>query len=533
MRRRPALAVVLVALAACGRCTRDPAAAPERHVPPARLAVVIPDLAEALGDARQVLETASRFPAAAWLPEWTAGVRGQLGFDPLTVDGLESAGVDPDGGAAYAETDAGPMLVVPIDDHEVFDATMTRLARDRMGAAHRLETQRGLAKVVALARGPGKPAEVAYATIGRIAILASGPAAPETVATAAALEEKDTLASAPAWKAANAALGRGHVVVAFRGPRSAPEGNLAALWRDGAAVGLSGKADRVHGRAVLLLGEEREAAWREIAGAPARATGEDLAHLPRDAFVATRFGGEPAPVARRALWTFPEIAGALERAGVDPERDLLPAFAPGAAVGISLAPTFDVTAVSRRGRDTAVEDPFRLFHVSAFARTRSPGQARAAVEALAKAAVGAGFTVTAAGSPAQSWSFRMGEAQVDVALAEDRLLVTGGPGRMEELERLVEAGGGWAGPTSGSRGLAAGGAGALVLDFANLVRSSRALPSSAYGTGPDAFVMRSIAERILDPASRLEAASMRFDLGEGAVRADFAIEARAGAEPRP
>jgi hypothetical protein len=537
--RRPALAVVLVlALAACGRCTPDLAAAPERHVPAARLAVVVPELSEALRETRQVLATAAVFPALAWLPGWTTSVRGQLGFDPLADEGLESAGIDPGGGAAYAETGDGALLVLPIKDGAAFDAAVSRLARDRMGAAHRLESQRGPARVVALTPGPGRPAELAYATIGRVAILARGPASPEAVAAAAALDPKDTLESTPAWTAARAALGRGHAVVAFRGPADASRAagtagtGIAALWRDGAALGLSGEADRLSGRAVLLLGEDREQAWREIAGSPPRAAGEDLAHLPEDALVAARFGGSPAPVARRVLWAFPELARALAQAGVDAERDLFPAFSPGAALAISLAPTFDVTAVSRRARGSAVEDPFRLIHVSAFARTTSPERARVAVEALGAAARSAGFDVSADGEPAQSWSFSTGGAQVDVALAEDRLLVAGGPGRLEELRRLVDSGGGWSGPTSASRGLASGGAGALALDFGNLVRSSRSLPSSAYGTGPDAFVMRSIAERVLDPASRLEVATMRVDLGEGAVRADFVVEAREGAEPR-
>ncbi|HET7755104.1 MAG TPA: hypothetical protein VFK85_14445, partial [Anaeromyxobacteraceae bacterium] len=154
-------------------------------------------------------------------------------------------------------------------------------------------------------------------------------------------------------------------------------------------------------------------------------------------------------------------------------------------------------------------------------------------EALAKAARANGFTVTPAGEPARSWSFERDSARVDVALAEDRILVAGGPRRLEELQRLVRDGDGWTGPTSSSRGLATGGAAALIVDFGSLVRSSRSLPSSAYGTGPDAFVMRSIADRILDPASRLEVASARVDLGDGAVRADFVLEAREDAEPRP
>jgi hypothetical protein len=534
MRRPPAFAVVLLlAFVGCGRCTRDPAAAPERHVPPSSAAVVIPELADAVRDANAVLATAAKFPAAARLSEWTAGVRAQLGFDALTEKGLESAGIDARGGAAYAETGSGALLVLPIGDERAFDATVTRLARDRMGAGHRVESRRGSAKVVALSRAPGGAAEIAYAQVGHVAILARGPSATDAVAAAATLAPEATLAETPSWKEARDALGRGHVVVAFRGPATAPRGVLAALARDGAAIGISGNADRIQGRAALLLSEERERAWREFAAEPARAASEDFERLPRDSFLAARFGGDPVPAFRRALWTFPELARALGAAGIDAERDLFPALAPGIAAGLALAPTFDATAVSRRGRGAAAEDPFRLFHLSAFARTRSPEQARTAIEALAKAARDAGATVTATGEPASSWSVAKDGAQLDVALAPDRILVAGGPRRLDELEHLRASGGGWSAPTSGARGLATGGAGALVLDFGSLVRSARALPSSAYGTGPDAFVMRSIAERILDPASRLEVATVRVDLGERAVRADFVLEAREGGEPRP
>jgi hypothetical protein len=403
-----------------------------------------------------------------------------------------------------------------------------------MGATQRAESQRGGARIVALASAPGGPVEIAYATVGRIAVLARGPAAADAVTGAALLEPEATLAEVPAFKAARSALGRGHVVLAYLAPRSAPrDGVVPALWRDGAALGLSGRSDRVHGRAVLLLGEGREEAWREIAGAPARAAGEDFAYLPKEAFLIGRFAGDPVPVARRALWAFPAAAQALAATGVDPERDLFPALAPGAALGVALAPTFDVTAVSRRDRDVALADPFRLFHVAGFTRTRSANEARAALDALGKTARAAGWDVAATGAPPAAWTFRRGDATLDVALVEDRLLVAGGPRRIDELARLVDGKGGWSAPTAGSRGLATGGAAAAVLDFGNLVRSARALPASAYGTGPDAFVMRSIAERILDPASRLEVASVRVDLGDGAVRADFVLEARSGAEPRP
>ena len=61
----------------------------------------------------------------------------------------------------------------------------------------------------------------------------------------------------------------------------------------------------------------------------------------------------------------------------------------------------------------------------------------------------------------------------------------------------------------------------------------RAMPDEAYGTGPSGFVMRSLVERFVDPASRLAAVSLRADLAEGALLLTLELEARPRVEAGP
>jgi hypothetical protein len=65
--------------------------------------------------------------------------------------------------------------------------------------------------------------------------------------------------------------------------------------------------------------------------------------------------------------------------------------------------------------------------------------------------------------------------------------------------------------------LASGGLGAVVFDTRNAAASVRALPPEAFGTGPTGFVMRSLVERFVEPAERIEAASLRATVEPGAL----------------
>jgi hypothetical protein len=524
--RARGVAVALVAASACAQCSREPPASPERLVPAAApWVLVVPKLRDAQGAAAPLLRTVLSFPAAANLAESAAAVRGQLGFDPLDPRALADAGVDPDRGAALAGSAGGaPLLVLPAADEAKLDAFLARTARERLGAADRERAGKDGARVDVFRRGAGSPPALAVAWASGAALVAPGAEGPRAVAAAAALAEGAALRASKSYGEARAALGDGAVAILFAPPASPA---LAAwpLARDGAAVGALASATRLELRLALLVPGARGEAWRAALPGAAGAAGADaLGRLPADAFFAAHSGADPTVVARRLAWALPEGARAsLARAGLDLERDLADVFAPGAALGVALAPTFEVAAVSRRGIEAAERDPFRLVHLAAVLEVKDAARAQALLAKLARAAPALGLEADARGA-ASTFRAARGAAELSLALDGKRLLVAGGAGRLDAL--LGRGSAGYAAPTPGARAALEGGAVATVLDFGRLVRSFRALPPQAYGTGPDAFVMRSLAERVVDPASRLAAASLRLDVTEGAVRADLVVEAR-------
>jgi hypothetical protein len=110
-----------------------------------------------------------------------------------------------------------------------------------------------------------------------------------------------------------------------------------------------------------------------------------------------------------------------------------------------------------------------------------------------------------------------------------RLALAGGrPGRLEAL--LARAGGegkGWEPPVAEAKAALSGGLGGLVLDVPRFTASVRALPPASFGTGPTGFVVRSVVDRFVEPASRLAAVSLRAELAEGALGLTLDVDARA------
>jgi hypothetical protein len=266
-----------------------------------------------------------------------------------------------------------------------------------------------------------------------------------------------------------------------------------------------------------------------------------------------RFGGDPSALGRLLAGLPGAPASALARARLDLHRGVLALLAPGISVSLSLAPTFDVARFSR----ARTGNPFDLVHLTAAAEVKDPVVFARAHDRLAGSAPGLGVRpCKVRGLP--GWRIAVGDGEVVLALQGKRLLVASGPGRLESLlfpadrgtspratdraqrgtsPRAGEASAGgarYAGPGGTAPTVLRGGGMGGVIDFRQLVGSFRALPPSAYGSGPDAFVMRSLAERVVEPASRLEAASLRLDVVEAAVRIEAVVEAREapqGAQP--
>jgi hypothetical protein len=520
------LAALALFAAGCGRCARPPAASPERWLPgDARGAVVLPQLGEAALQLGALLRTALTIPAAGGLSEPWAAVKIQLGFDPLDPEGLAGAGLDTDRPAAAAMAGGTLLLALPLADPAKLDVLLARLARERLGASVRREESRGRARVVEYRRAAEGPAALSWAALEGVALVSPGPGGPEAIAAAAARPEEASLLRSAPFAAARAALGGGLSAVAF-----APGASLAADLppaRDGAALGLRAGASGLVLRAALLLAPERAEVWREVAGggAAAAAGQEELARLPAGLFAAGRFGGDPTALARRITYLLsPAQSARLARAKLDPVRDLAAHLAPGGAAGLWLAPTFDMAAVSG-GVAAAARDPFRLVHLAGIQRVRDARLLRAGLERLARAGPALGLRIASQALPggARAWSARLGGGQVAWALDGDRLLFAGGSGR---LEALRAGGEGWKPPTAAARTALSSGGAAAVLDLGALVRDFGALRPEAFGTGPDGFVLRALADRFLEPASHLVAASLRLEVLPAAARIDLEIEAR-------
>lgn len=517
-----AMAASALLAGGCARCGRAPAVPAERWLPgDASAALLVPRLGDAVAEWGGLLRTALSIPAASGLAEPYAALKQQLGFDPLDPAGLAAAGLDPDrGGGASLSREASALLALPVADPARLDALLTRLARDRLGAGVRTEAGTGSAAVVVYRRAEGAPPALSYAVVERMALVSPGPRGLEVVAAAAARGMPLSLAGNAAFRTARTAIGDGLTALAFA-PAGSPLLADLAPCRDGAALGIRGGATGLELRLYLALPPERAEVWQEVAGgAPPAGDGAPLAPLPADAFAAARFDGDPAALGRRISYLLPPRLGAwLRQSGLDLRRDLFDLLAPGAWLALSVAPTFRMDQVAR-GADPSA-DPFRLVHLGAAARVRDPGRLRAALDRASRAA--------SPGRPARprpdgipTWSVPLGGGALDLGLRGDQLLVGGGPGRLEAL--LVPPGPGFAAPTPASRAALERGVGAAV-SFGALVRSIRALPPEAFGTGPDGFVMRALADRFLDPAARLSAASGRLEVLPGAARLLLTVEA--------
>src|SRR5512137_192180 len=331
---RRALAVALCSfllLGGCGRKREYPP--PDRYVPAdAPLAVLVPGMGTAARQAGALYRTIAQAPQAVQLTEAYAALKAQLGFDPLDPRGMEQAGVDPAGAAAAAlGTASPPVLVLPLLDLAKLDATLARLARDRMGATLRVTVQLRGVEVVTFRREGKAPAALGYAAIGPHVLLASGPDAPEAVTAAATLPEDRSLWKSPAAARARAALGQGWLVTLI-----VPAGSTAAadlrLARDGAALGIRAESARLGLRLAILLSPEREAWWKAFRGEGA-GDGGAVAMLRPEAALVLQFSGDPAEAARRLEpWFPPQVTKALAAQRLDPVGGLSPAFGPGGAL---------------------------------------------------------------------------------------------------------------------------------------------------------------------------------------------------------
>jgi len=543
-RARVSVAVTLLASLLASSCSRhgsrEPRPPPERFLgSDAPLALIIQSLRQAAASARSLLGTAAAIPATSGLSEWMTGLSGQLGFDLLDPAGLTSAGLDPDGSAAVCLGCSPPLLVLPVSDAGRLDATLRRLARDRLDAQRRDVARSSGRELVTFSHAAGGPASVAYLIQDGLALLAAGPASPEVVKAAAALPLERSLAASAAWTSARSAVGDGSSAIVLVPPGTSQPSRLAgvpglALLRDGAAIGLQAAGDRVRVRAALLLTSTGRAAyWRALIPSPAdpaiaaQAGRDALARLSPRSSLAIRWGGDLSALGARLVPYLPAwMTSRLTAAALDPAKDVFSIFAPGAAMAISPAPTFTVADLN--ASRTAPEELrlLRALSLRLEAQVRDTGRARALFERLVKAGPELGATVRSwpvaeGGDGATAWSASFPGGALVWTLSGDRLSAWSAA-----EARTAAPKGGYVPPTDSARAAIEGGVAGAVLDLGALSSAVQALPSEAFGAGPDRFVVRSLVDRYLDPAARMKAASLRFDLAGDAAVFELVLELR-------
>jgi hypothetical protein len=527
--------VALGALAACARCGGAAGPPPERFVPgDVAAAVIVPELRSAARSLGELYSIANDFPGTSDLPGLRASLSAQVGFDPLDLSALRDAGIDPRGGMALAwpppATDrAGgrpaPLVVLPVSNRAAAEAFVRRVATERLGAVERSSEVVGPAQVTVYRERPGGPAALSVAEGDGTFVLSTGPRGPDAVARAVALLPAASLAGSEPWQAARRAAGSDAAIIGYLPPGSP---TLAAFWpaRDGVALALFAEARKLHGRLAVLLGD-REPGFAALAGeAEAGGGGGRLAaRLDPSAALVGRWDGTPAAMGTKLVPMIPAPERArLRAAGVD-LNDLFEALGSGAAASVSLAPRIELSTMDA---GNLRRDPLRLVQFELVARLRDPSRIAALSERVARL-----FGQRAKGPP---WSVPTASGAVAWAIDGDRLVAAGGaPGRLAALRaRLGEATGGYRAPTDDARrALAAGGLGAMVLDTRNAAASVRALPPEAFGSGPTGFVMRSLVGRFVEPAERIDAATLRAALAPGALVLSLDVEPGAPEDRSP
>jgi hypothetical protein len=430
--------------------------------------------------------------------------------------------------------------VLPVKDAPKLERLLARLARERLGAETRTAEPHGATATVVFRSAPGAPAALAYAVVDRTALVAPGPNGPAAVAAAATLAPAQALPAAPGFLAAQAAIGSGSAALAFV-PASSPL--LAGRWaiRDGLALGVTAGAGRLRALVAVLLGD-RAPSFQALAASGGRG-GEAALRLMPDAAAVLTFDGDPAALGRKLVPLFPASDRArLAARGVDLQRDLFEALAPGAAVALSLSPRLELGDLDEA---TVRADPLRVVELEAVLPLKpgAPAAAERLAAALAPPAPPRASRPHRSPPPAAARGPRANDGRITTPSGEiawrleadrGRLLLAGGaPGRLEALEaRLSGGGAAFAPPTAQAREALSGPMGGGVLDVQRLVASVRALPDDAFGTGPSGFVMRSVVDRFLDPAARLAAVSGSAQLTADALVVTVDVEAREGGDGR-
>lgn len=502
----PALAALSVS---CSKCGDKPGVAPTAANPAqvlprdCALAVEAPHLGQLTGHALQLtqLKLVTLGASLAGMQDAAfvvAELKRQLGFDPFTAAGLQAAGLDPAGALLGAQLADGTVLaLVPLSDPSKLDATLAKLAKDRLGAPKRDVDGEGHVQF----RGSvaSMPAPVVYQVRGTSALLGLGPHALEAVRAAEKRTAAEGLGDDVAWTALHARDASADLRVYV------PTGSKLAGKAGVTQAVTATLAFREH--VLDVSGDVRLDTLQAtaLAGLKAGVGQESVAALDPDSFLVARAGLDPA-----TLWPIAEelvprsFRQRLLDAGIIPSQ-ILANLQPGVVLGLTLPSKLDLShPPSFDPRET---NPFRYVFLEALGHVKDQAAAAKTMADVTKFGprIGAVLEEAAVG-PARAWTFKyeLGEG-ARIALEADTVAVSGGEGRLPLLLDRARTMGASAGAT-GSSATDGGGArptgptlpgplqtrfaqagAAAYLDLGKLVERLNALPASAYGLGGFAY----------------------------------------------